>query len=112
MARMSQCFPLFPIRFSRAIVLLLAALCAVRCANAQYTYTPLLSGGVGFFTSTNGGNTTYQPHIEPLVAAPITHHLLIESRGILLENFFPNGPSGYDHSHLASFIYLQGDYLV
>lgn len=98
-------------RAVRVGIFVLAALCAMRSAAGQYTYTPLLSGGVGFFTSTNGGNTTYQPHIEPLIAAPITHHLLIESRGILLESFSP-GSTGYDHSHVASFVYLQGDYLA
>lgn len=98
----------------RVAAVLFAVLCVARSGAAQdtYTYVPLLSGGVGFFTSTNGGNTTYQPHIEPLIAAPITHRILIESRGILLESFFPNGPKGYDHSHVASFIYLQGDYLA
>lgn len=97
---------------ARVVVLAVFAVCAGKAGIAQDTLTPLLSGGVGFFTSTNGGQTSYQPHIEPLIAAPITHRLLIESRGIILEEFFPNGPKGYDHSHLASLIYLQGDYLV
>jgi hypothetical protein len=44
-------------------------LAGVHVAAAQDT--PLLSGGVGFLTSTNGGNTTYTPIIEPLLAAPI-----------------------------------------
>src|ERR1700744_1935371 len=93
----------------RIALLVFSVLGAALPAAAQDTLTPLLSGGVGFFTSTNGGNTTYQPHIEPLIAAPITHRLLIESRGILLESFSPNGSTGYDHSHVASFVYLQGD---
>jgi hypothetical protein len=76
--------------------------------------TPLVSGGVGFFTDTSGGNTSYQPHIEPLIAAPIGKPFLIEGRGILLEEFSPNGggQSGYSHSHFADLIYLQGDYLA
>lgn len=75
---------------------------------------PLISGGVGFFTSTNGGSTSYQPHIEPLIAAPIGKSLLFESRGIILEEFSPKGggQSGYDHAHFADMIYLQGDYLA
>ncbi|MFP5227949.1 MAG: hypothetical protein ACLGXA_09990 [Acidobacteriota bacterium] len=98
----------------RLAVFVFAAFCIGRSGAAQntYPYTPLISGGVGFFTSTNGGNTSYQPHIEPLIAAPVTHRLLIESRGILLEDFFPSSPKGYDHSHVASFVYLQGDYLA
>lgn len=73
---------------------------------------PLLSGGVGFFTSTNGGSTNYQPHIEPLIAAPLGNRLLFESRAILLEEFSPKGgnQSGYDHQHLATIIYMQGGF--
>jgi hypothetical protein len=97
------------IRFTRVIVFVLAVLSTARYGTAQNI--PLLSGGVGFFTATNGGDTTYQPHIEPLIAAPITNHFLVESRGILLENFVPSS-TGYDHNHVASLIYLQGDYLA
>jgi len=89
-----------------------AAVCTTQYARAQDT--PLLSGGAGFFTSTNGGSTSYQPHIEPLIAAPLGNSLLVEGRGILLEEFSPKGggQSGYDHSHFASLIYLQGDVLA
>ena len=76
--------------------------------------TPLLSGGVGFFTATNAGQTSYSPTIQPLLAAPIGPHLLVESRAILSENFAPNGGDkpGYDHTHFVSLTYLQGDYFV
>jgi hypothetical protein len=76
--------------------------------------TPLLSGGVGFFSSTKGGNTSYLPIIEPLIAAPIGPHLLVESRAALLETFSPNlgGQTGYDHSHFIGLTYLQGDFVV
>ncbi len=99
-------------RLSAVIVCALAITSAAKQSSAQDT--PLLSGGVGFFTSTFGGSTTYQPHIEPLVAAPLGNHLLFESRGILLESFSPkgNGQPGYNHIHVASLIYLQGDYLA
>lgn len=90
--------------------LLMAATCAMAMPCAAQN-VPLLSGGVGFFTSTNGGNTSYQPHIEPLIALPLGKSLLVESRGILLEEFSPNG-KGYSHSHLADLIYLQADYLA
>jgi hypothetical protein len=95
-----------------AAAFLLGVLWAAQAARAQNV--PLLSGGVGFFTNTNGGNTSYQPHIEPLIAAPIGKSLLFESRGILLENFAPNGngQSGYNHSHFASLIFMQGDYIA
>jgi hypothetical protein len=97
------------LRVARLMVFALAILCVGRYAGAQDT--PLLSGGVGFFTSTNGGNTTYQPIIEPLIAAPIGQHLLIESRAAILESYAPrsNGQPGYDHTHFAALTYLQGD---
>lgn len=76
--------------------------------------TPLLSGGSGFFTNTNAGQTTYSPLIEPLLAAPLGQRCLIESRAILVESFAPRGgdQAGYDHSHFISLTYLQGDYFV
>jgi hypothetical protein len=95
------------------IVWALATAGTPRNAAAQQDI-PLLSGGVGFFTSTNSGLTSYQPHIEPLIAAPIGNHLLVESRGILLEDFTQkgNGQSGYNTFHVANFIYLQGAILA
>jgi len=87
----------------------LAAISAANYGVAQDT--PLLSGGVGFFTSTSG-TTSYQPHIEPLVSAPIGNSLLFESRGLILEEFAPNGNGGYSHSHLATVYYMQGDYVA
>jgi hypothetical protein len=96
----------------RLTTLTFILLCTVKYGVAQNT--PLLSGGVGFFTNTNGGNTTYSPIMEPLLAAPIGSHVLIESRATLTETFFPkgNGESGYDHSHFVALTYLQGDYLA
>jgi hypothetical protein len=96
----------------RTIALALAIFCATQYGRAQDT--PLLSGGVGFFTNTTGGQTTYLPTIQPLVAAPIGSHLLIESRAILLESFSPKGGGqpGYDHSHFISLSFLQGDYIA
>lgn len=87
-------------------------LCAIAHGVAQDV--PLISGGVGFFTNTRGGDTSYMPIYEPLIAAPLGRRVLIESRGTLLEDFFPrtNGQSGYDHSHIASLTYLQGDFIA
>ncbi len=90
----------------------LTVLCAACYGTAQDT--PLISGGVAFFTSTNGGNTSYEPVIEPLIAAPIGKRILIESRATVLESFSPNGngQTGYSHTHFAGFTYLQGDYFA
>ncbi|MGH9585406.1 MAG: hypothetical protein ACRD3F_00520 [Acidobacteriaceae bacterium] len=87
----------------------LAAFCLTQACRAQDT--PLLSGGVGFFTNTNGGNTNYQPVIEPLIAAPLGKHFLVESRATLADTFFPKG-RGYDHAHFVALTYLQGDYIA
>jgi hypothetical protein len=87
----------------------LAVLATAPQGSAQDT--PLISGGVGFFSSTNSGNTSYQPIIEPLIAAPIGPHILIESRAALLESFSP-GQTGYDHTHFVGLTYLQGDYIA
>lgn len=96
-------------RIARVAAIVSAMFCVMQYGQAQDT--PLLSGGVGFFTSTNGGKTNYQPVIEPLIAAPIGKHLLIESRAALAETYFPNG-NGYDHAHFTALTYLQGDYFA
>jgi len=92
-----------------ARILLCALICTARLIAAQDT--PLISGGGGFFSITNGGNTTHLPIIEPLIAAPIGDKLLIESRSALVESFTPkgNGQSGFNHSHFMNLVYLQGD---
>jgi hypothetical protein len=89
-----------------AIVAIFATLA---CTVVSAQDTPLLSGGVGFFSSTNGGNTTYIPIIEPVLAAPIGQHLLVESRADLLEIFFPVTAQGYQTSHFVGLSYLQAD---
>jgi hypothetical protein len=87
-------------------------LCQAHSASAQDV--PLISGGGGFLTSTNGGNTTYLPIIEPLIAAPLGPHLLFESRAALTESFSPNGNGqpGYSHTHFVGLTYMQGDYIA
>jgi hypothetical protein len=76
--------------------------------------TPLISGGAGFITSTNGGNTTYIPVISPVLAAPLGSHILVESRATILDSYFPrgNGQTGYKSSSFVGLSYLQMDYLA
>ncbi len=99
-------------RSTRLISFTLTMLCAVQYGDAQNT--PLLSGGVGFFSNTTGGSTGYMPIMEPVLAAPVGNHLLVESRATLQENFFPKGDGqlGYDHNHFIALTYLQGDYIA
>src|SRR6202453_5216781 len=100
-------------RSARPIAFALALLCSALSGAGQNT--PLLSGGVGFMTNTNTGNTTYTPIIEPLLAAPIGRHFLVEARAALTETWAPSGNSaqpGYDHSHFIGLTYLQGDYIA
>lgn len=93
------------------IVLALAALCAARCGTAEET--PLISGGIAFFTSTNGGNTNYQPYIKPSIAAPLGGHILVESRATVLDTFFPKPGTGYARGNLFKTVdYLQADVLA
>lgn len=81
-------------------------------ATAQYT--PLISGGVGFFTHTNGGNTVYFPAISPVLEAPLGQYLLVESRAFLDESFFPKGGGkpGYTSEPFLGLTYLQLDILA
>lgn len=92
---------------------LFAAIAAVQRDSAAQDI-PLISGGVGFITITNGGNTTYLPVISPLIAAPIGKRFLVESRATLLESFFPKGAGepGYTSSSFLGLSYLQLDYLA
>ena len=81
-------------------------------AGAQNT--PLISGGVGFLTTTNNGVTTLQPVISPVAAVPLGEHLLVESRAYIEEFIGPeNGNSGpYKADFFAGLQYLQLDYIA
>jgi hypothetical protein len=74
--------------------------------------TPLISGGLGFFSSTTGGKTSYVPEVVPVLAAPIGQHLLIESRANVLEDFTPKTGGGYNARHFIGLSFIQADYIV
>jgi hypothetical protein len=89
---------------------MIGALTAAQPAAGQNT--PLISGGLGFITITNGGNTTYIPIVTPLIAAPLGPHLLVESKASIADLFSPKTGSGYDSSWFLGLTYLQLDYLA
>jgi hypothetical protein len=93
------------------LVLLTLSLLGVK-SEAQDT--PLISGGVGFLTSTAGGVTTLLPVISPVAAVPLGEHLLVESRAFIQESVAPkNGNSGpYQGNFFAGLQYLQLDYIA
>ena len=82
--------------------------------KAEAQNAPLISGAVGFLTTTNGGVTSYQPVLAPVAAVPLGEHLLVESRAFISEFIAPkNGNSGpYQGSFFAGLQYLQLDYLA
>src|SRR5581483_8570378 len=92
-------------------VLLLAGHFLLQIPAMEAQETPLISGGMGFFTSTNRGNTSYIPTFSPLIEAPWGDHLQIESKATLLDIAFPSG-KGYDTFHFTALSYLQADYFV
>ncbi len=74
---------------------------------------PLISGGVGFLSSTNRGSTALQPVLAPVLAAPLGQHLLFESRADLREFFVQTNNTGpYNGTFFPSLPYLQLDYLA
>ena len=98
-------------RPTKAIVFLMALLCTGAYGIAQEI--PLISGGVGFFTSTNGGNTTYTPYLKPVLAAPLGKHILIESRATIVDSFSPVPHVGYKRNPVfAAADYMQADFFV
>lgn len=106
------CSNLFTLRAITAVIISTGLTCAASALRAQDT--PLISGGGGFITNTNGGNTTYTPIIAPLLAAPIGEHFLVESRATILESFSPKGggQTGYSHDSFLGLSFLQLDYLA
>ena len=81
---------------------------------AQSESSPILSGGVQFLSTTNGGVTFFQPTIAPVLVAPLGDHWLFESR-VTVDEFVgrENGATGPYHANtLTSIDYLQLSYIV
>jgi hypothetical protein len=75
--------------------------------------TPMITGGVGFFSSTTKGPTSFDPTVMPLVAVPITQRFLLESRGYALESVTPRRNNESDQTKsFYGLSFLQLDYLA
>jgi hypothetical protein len=97
----------------RLFVLVVFVLLSMSHANAQ-SDVPIISGGVGFIGTSQGGATSFQPTIAPVVAVPLGDHFLIEGRATL-SGFIAreNGRTGpYQGQFFESADYLQLDYTV
>jgi hypothetical protein len=101
-----------PLRSFTLVTVFAVALAVAVAPEAGAQRTPLISGGVGMFTLTNGGNTTYIPTIAPVLEAPIGRRVLVEAKANLLESAFPRPGLGYDTSHYVALGYLQADVFV
>jgi hypothetical protein len=87
------------------------ALMVVTPAGAQSS-VPVISGGAGFFSATQGGATFFQPVVAPVLAFPLGEKWLIESR-VDLRGFVSreNGTTGpYQGQFFDTLEYLQLDY--
>src|SRR5580698_7030697 len=72
---------------------------------------PIISGGAGFLSSTQGGTNVLQPVLAPVLSVPLGDRWLIESRADLRVVDFQQGPGGsYSNESFATLEYLQLDY--
>lgn len=97
----------------KALWVLTLALFALSGANAQ-SNVPILSGGTGFLGTTQGGISSFQPVVAPVLVVPLGENWLIESRADLRGFIFrENGTTGpYQGQFFATLEYLQLDYLA
>lgn len=91
---------------------ILGALFLASLAHAQ-SASPVISGGVGFISTTNGGSTFFQPVVAPVIAVPLGDRWLIESRVDLRGLIFrPNRGAPYQGQFFDTIEYAQVDYNV
>jgi hypothetical protein len=76
--------------------------------------SPLISGAVGFLSTTSGGATFFQPVLAPVADVPLGDKFLFEARGdlrgLFIKQNFTSGP--YDGQFFGTLEYAQLDYLV
>ncbi|MGB7849095.1 MAG: hypothetical protein WBL63_26015 [Candidatus Acidiferrum sp.] len=95
----------------RAISVFAMALFGITGASAQ-SGVPILTGGAGFFGATQGGASSFEPVVAPVLVVPLGEHWLVESRANLL-GFIArqDGTTGpYHGQFFGTLEYLQLDY--
>jgi len=94
----------------RALAICLLCFFACSLTSAQEN-VPIISGGAGFLSSTQGGTNVLQPVLAPVIAIPLGDRWLIESRADLREVYFQQGPGGpYTNEGFSTLEYLQLDF--
>ena len=49
-------------------------------SNSEAGFVPIISGGAGYIHNVNGGVTTLEPQVGPVLLIPFGRHVLLESR--------------------------------
>lgn len=93
----------------RRIIILLLFLLVGPAAHAQ-SNVPIVSGGVGFISTTDGGSTFMQPVIAPVFAASVGDKWLFETRVDLRGLVFKPAGSNYQARFFDTIEYAQVDY--
>ena len=77
-------------------------------------YVPMISGGFGYVHNVNGGVTSVEPLISPVLLVPFGSHVLLESRtdftGFYQRNPQPDGP--FKGRVFKNVTYAQLDFLL
>lgn len=98
--------------FYRIFLIAFLVFSAASESRAQ-DYVPVISGGLGFLSTTSGGTHIDEPVILPVLAAPLGDHILIEARGGFEEFFIQNNGTGpYSHQFFGELDYAQADIIV
>lgn len=76
----------------RIAVCLVFATLSLRAQDADHTqndagYVPVISGGMGYVQNVDGGVTSLEPQIVPVLLVPFGQHVLLESR-VAFTGFF------------------------
>ena len=77
-------------------------------------YIPIISGGAGYVHNVNGGGTTLEPQVNPVLLVPFGRHVLLESRtdftGFFQRQNFTSGP--FKGTVFKTVEYAQLDWLA